>query len=59
MGIGLSVSRAIIEAHRGHLWAVANDGPGTTFSFSIPCRSGLGADCRTARKPVDSAAEAD
>jgi C4-dicarboxylate-specific signal transduction histidine kinase len=37
MGIGLSVSRSIIEAHRGRLWATANDGPGATFSFSIPC----------------------
>lgn len=37
MGIGLNVSRSIIEAHRGHLWATANDGPGATFSFSIPC----------------------
>jgi len=37
MGIGLSVSRSIIENHRGHLWATANDGPGVTFSFSIPC----------------------
>jgi PAS domain S-box-containing protein len=37
MGIGLSVSRSIIEAHHGRLWATANDGPGSTFSFSIPC----------------------
>ncbi len=37
MGIGLSVSRSIIEAHHGHLWATANEGPGATFSFSIPC----------------------
>jgi len=36
MGIGLSVSRSIIERHRGRLWAEPNDGPGTTFSFSIP-----------------------
>jgi PAS domain S-box-containing protein len=36
MGIGLSVSRSIIERHSGHLWAEPNDGPGTTFSFSIP-----------------------
>jgi len=36
MGIGLSVSRSIIEAHRGHLWATPNDGPGSTFAFSIP-----------------------
>jgi len=37
MGIGLSVSRSIIESHKGRLWATANDGPGATFSFSIPC----------------------
>jgi C4-dicarboxylate-specific signal transduction histidine kinase len=36
MGIGLSVSRSIIERHRGRLWAESNDGPGATFSFSIP-----------------------
>jgi len=36
MGIGLSVSRSIIERHEGRLWADANDGPGTTFSFCVP-----------------------
>jgi PAS domain S-box-containing protein len=36
MGIGLSVSRAIIERHHGRLWAEHNDGPGATFAFSIP-----------------------
>ncbi|HEY2643417.1 MAG TPA: ATP-binding protein, partial [Galbitalea sp.] len=36
MGIGLSVSRSIIESHHGRLWAEPNDGPGATFSFSIP-----------------------
>jgi PAS domain S-box-containing protein len=39
MGIGLSVSRTIIEHHGGRLWATRNDGPGATFTFSIPCRS--------------------
>jgi signal transduction histidine kinase len=37
MGIGLSVSQSIIETHHGRLWATSNDGPGATFSFSIPC----------------------
>jgi signal transduction histidine kinase len=39
MGVGLSVSRSIIENHQGRLWAVLNDGPGATFSFTVPCRS--------------------
>jgi PAS domain S-box-containing protein len=36
MGIGLSVSRWIVENHQGRIWAQPNDGPGATFSFSIP-----------------------
>jgi len=41
MRIGLSVSRSIIEAHRESLWAMSNDGPGATFSFSIPCETDI------------------
>ena len=36
MGLGLFVSRSIVERHQGRLWAEPNDGPGATFSFSIP-----------------------
>src|SRR5438132_5824625 len=36
MGIGLSVSRSIIESHDGRLWATLNEGPGATFAFSLP-----------------------
>jgi len=34
--MGLTISRSIIEAHGGRLWAIANDGPGSTFCFTLP-----------------------
>jgi signal transduction histidine kinase len=37
MGIGLSISRSIIEGHQGQIGATPNDGPGATFYFSVPC----------------------
>jgi two-component system, LuxR family, sensor kinase FixL len=36
MGMGLAISRTIIEAHGGRLWAIPNAGPGTTVQFTLP-----------------------
>jgi PAS domain S-box-containing protein len=44
LGIGLAISRSIIESHKGQLWAIANDGPGATFGFCIPRASGAVTD---------------
>jgi PAS domain S-box-containing protein len=36
MGMGLAISRSIIEAHHGRLWANANEDGGATFQYSVP-----------------------
>jgi hypothetical protein len=49
MGIGLFVSRSIVEKHQGRLWAEPNHGtPGATFSFSIPRGAERGRDTASA-----------
>src|SRR3984957_11788216 len=40
MGMGLPISRSIIELHHGHLWPQRSDAPGTTFCFTLPVPEG-------------------
>jgi signal transduction histidine kinase len=35
-GLGLPITRSIIQSHGGRIWATANSGPGTTFEFVLP-----------------------
>lgn len=39
MGVGLSISRTIVESHGGRIWAEAAEGGGTVFRFSLRAAS--------------------
>lgn len=43
LGLGLSISQSIVEAHGGRMWATPNQGPGVTFRFTLPAASRVNA----------------
>ncbi len=49
MGMGLSISRSIIQAHGGRLWATTRQDRGCTFHFTLPGGKGANDDRRTYR----------
>jgi signal transduction histidine kinase len=51
MGMGLSISRSIIQGHGGQLWATPNPAYGTTFHFSVPVMATSAAVVEAATPP--------
>ena len=43
MGMGLAISRTIVEAHGGKLWAENQDGSGAALRFTLPIAEGVDA----------------
>jgi signal transduction histidine kinase len=45
-GLGLAISRALVEMHGGRLWIESEVGKGSIFSFTVPARRPVGAEQR-------------
>jgi signal transduction histidine kinase len=56
MGMGLSISRSIIEAHDGRLWTVPNVPRGSVFHFILPADAAMAADRQATRRATDAVA---
>jgi signal transduction histidine kinase len=41
LGMGLAISRSIVEAHGGRIWATSNDGRGLTLNIELPGSDGV------------------
>jgi signal transduction histidine kinase len=56
MGMGLSISRSIIEAHDGRLWSAPNAPHGSVFHFILPADAAMAAGRQAVRPATDAAA---